>query len=526
MLRCANPLCDFLQHSTDHEMGGYCCKICSLWHRKPRRTHRHGGRCEHVMAPKYLPRAEPTEPAPMPEAKRGAKKRREAEAAEAAQEPSLEAEETPEERPRKVARPSSKWPEEGWTCGGGNWDSWDNNWGWDSWCPSRAPVADWETMQAPVPGPMPEAPQGPLPVGPVDHRNRNSQKRARHEEDWSFAGAEEGAWNNFWDWCPWVFFPDWETQDDYSANWHDLPDDYASSETWDTAPTPAKVVPELRELQAKYDLAEEVVLALQQDNVRSLAHVEKEDLDQFCRSYRFRVGDKADLRRAWLAAREDLRGEGSEGSPSEDAGEPCPEPVVDEVSVAEISLDELQALGSKVHLHVANMTLHVHAPLSDEQFTLPMLTNEPLSLAPPLVPKEPDTPPPKHMMDRLRRFNVRYLRFSQRKISRVFKDGTPLEDLINGLREGNVSLEAPFLQLSVVQRPDSWGRMIFVCSDNRRLYCLKMYQAHLGGEPLIITAKYTSWVHFKAARTNEMHFDTTTDGRTVKLRGEGSLPDI
>lgn len=57
-------------------------------------------------------------------------------------------------------------------------------------------------------------------------------------------------------------------------------------------------------------------------------------------------------------------------------GEPCPEPVVDEVSVAEISLDELQALGSKVHLHVANMTLHVHAPLSDEQFTLPMLTNE------------------------------------------------------------------------------------------------------------------------------------------------------
>ena len=36
--------------------------------------------------------------------------------------------------------------------------------------------------EAPVPGPMPEAPQGPLPVGPVDHRNRNSQKRARHEE--------------------------------------------------------------------------------------------------------------------------------------------------------------------------------------------------------------------------------------------------------------------------------------------------------------------------------------------------------
>ena len=79
--------------------------------------------------------------------------------------------------------------------------------------------------------------------------------------------------------------------------------------------------------------------------------------------------------------------------------------------------------------------------------------------------------------------DVRYLEVGQigytvhaRKHCATFKDGRLLEDLIEDLDQGRVDpLVHPKLRLEVIERN---GR--FFSNDNRRLFCFKKHEEHVG----------------------------------------------
>ena len=60
-LRCANPRCWYLVH-TSPSFGGYCCKKCHWLQESGSRSKKHGVQCQCVDAPEGAPRAPPVPP--------------------------------------------------------------------------------------------------------------------------------------------------------------------------------------------------------------------------------------------------------------------------------------------------------------------------------------------------------------------------------------------------------------------------------------------------------------------------------
>lgn len=79
--------------------------------------------------------------------------------------------------------------------------------------------------------------------------------------------------------------------------------------------------------------------------------------------------------------------------------------------------------------------------------------------------------------DKRRPCNVllRNLRFSQLSCKESFQCGRPVSQLVDQLLEGQVSLHAPFLRLTVFEEYDKNNRRVLRCIDNRRLLALRQY---------------------------------------------------
>eukprot|EP00435_Cladocopium_sp_Y103_P057120 s1080_g19.t1 len=107
--------------------------------------------------------------------------------------------------------------------------------------------------------------------------------------------------------------------------------------------------------------------------------------------------------------------------------------------------------------------------------------------------------------------------FSQRKMSRRFKDGRYVEELLDDLWQGRVDPLDEFLHLDVVERPYS-GKYRLFSNHNRRLWCLKQHKLNLGGEEVYVRCKIVSKETLRQVRTNQRHFDTRNGGQSIKLR--------
>ena len=107
--------------------------------------------------------------------------------------------------------------------------------------------------------------------------------------------------------------------------------------------------------------------------------------------------------------------------------------------------------------------------------------------------------------------------FSQRGMSRFFKDGRDIEELVDDLWCGRVDPLAEFLTLDVVLRPWS-GKYRFFSSHNRRLWCLKTHKMNMGGHPVYVRCKVVSKDALRLVQTNERHFDTRDGGQSIRIR--------
>ena len=84
---------------------------------------------------------------------------------------------------------------------------------------------------------------------------------------------------------------------------------------------------------------------------------------------------------------------------------------------------------------------------------------------------------------------VSWLRYSQRSCKETFACGRAVSKLVRDLWYGKVRVSAPFLRLTVFERPDSdgeTGRPMLRCINNRRLYALKQYAEWLGEKNLLV----------------------------------------
>ncbi|CAL1173104.1 unnamed protein product [Cladocopium goreaui] len=107
--------------------------------------------------------------------------------------------------------------------------------------------------------------------------------------------------------------------------------------------------------------------------------------------------------------------------------------------------------------------------------------------------------------------------FSQRKMSRRFKDGRYVEELLDDLWQGRAHPLDEFLHLDVVERPYS-GKYRLFSNHNRRLWCLKQHKLNLGGEEVYVRCKIVPKETLRQVRTNQRHFDTRNGGQSIKLR--------
>ena len=78
---------------------------------------------------------------------------------------------------------------------------------------------------------------------------------------------------------------------------------------------------------------------------------------------------------------------------------------------------------------------------------------------------------------------VSSLRYSQLSCLETFQCGRAVTELVRDLWYGKVRVCAPFLRLTVFERPDEkTGQPVLRCIDNRRLFALKEYAELLGEE--------------------------------------------
>ena len=118
--------------------------------------------------------------------------------------------------------------------------------------------------------------------------------------------------------------------------------------------------------------------------------------------------------------------------------------------------------------------------------------------------------------------DVRHLRYSQESCGRFFQCGRSVAQLVKALWDGDVSLSAPFLQLSVFETRDKrTHEPVLSCIDNRRLLALKEYATLLHeDEPVMVNVNL-----FRNATVMEvkrfLRNSDNTEGRDVRVRGSG-----
>ncbi|CAE8627428.1 unnamed protein product [Polarella glacialis] len=123
--------------------------------------------------------------------------------------------------------------------------------------------------------------------------------------------------------------------------------------------------------------------------------------------------------------------------------------------------------------------------------------------------------------------DVSELRYCQRSIKKLFKDGRSLNTLVTQLKSGEVDpMTADFLKLTVMERPERGGGSSFFSKDNRRLWCLKELQRIRDGSPVPVRVKFVSWAvqqdHWvlqEELRRFSANNDTPNGGYDVILRG-------
>ncbi|CAE8594255.1 unnamed protein product [Polarella glacialis] len=123
--------------------------------------------------------------------------------------------------------------------------------------------------------------------------------------------------------------------------------------------------------------------------------------------------------------------------------------------------------------------------------------------------------------------DVSELRYCQRTIKKLFRDGRSLHTLVTQLKSGEVDpMTADFLKLTVMERPERGGGSSFFSKDNRRLWCLKELQRIRDGSPVPVRVKFVSWAvqqdHWvlqEELRRFSANNDTQNGGYDVILRG-------
>ena len=84
---------------------------------------------------------------------------------------------------------------------------------------------------------------------------------------------------------------------------------------------------------------------------------------------------------------------------------------------------------------------------------------------------------------------VEDLEYTQPSCGKCFKNGAPLEHLIDDLNSGRVDpLKHPNLQLEVVEVKRG-GKARYYSNDNRRLYCLKQHQKFVKPNKVMVSVK-------------------------------------
>lgn len=170
-------------------------------------------------------------------------------------------------------------------------------------------------------------------------------------------------------------------------------------------------------------------------------------------------------------------------------------------------------------VHVT-VTVRSRSPRRDRQLTPTQPSHPPPQRN--LTPTPPAGPPPDWQPGNpelgVEQLDVSELLYSQETCKAAFKNRKPLLSLVADLVAGRVTTSASFLTLEVVERPVD-GELQFVCSDNRRLWCLKQYQMHqdkIGGRPVRVNCRVMRYEQWRHAEKNALHFDG--GGRTIQLR--------
>lgn len=113
---------------------------------------------------------------------------------------------------------------------------------------------------------------------------------------------------------------------------------------------------------------------------------------------------------------------------------------------------------------------------------------------------------------------VSRLRYSQLSCRETFQCGHAVSELVRDLWYGKVKVSAPFLRLTVFERPDEkTGEPTLRCIDNRRLLALKEYAELLGEEDLLVHVNLYNMTtcndFFRLIQNSDL-----TDGYCVRLR--------
>eukprot|EP00930_Biecheleria_cincta_P082724 TRINITY_DN72394_c0_g1_i1.p1 TRINITY_DN72394_c0_g1~~TRINITY_DN72394_c0_g1_i1.p1 ORF type:complete len:572 (-),score=73.96 TRINITY_DN72394_c0_g1_i1:94-1809(-) len=108
--------------------------------------------------------------------------------------------------------------------------------------------------------------------------------------------------------------------------------------------------------------------------------------------------------------------------------------------------------------------------------------------------------------------------FTQNSCRSTFRNGAPLDSVIQGLNVGQLNpLTTDWLQLEVVRKFNhAEGKWKLYSNDNRRLYCLKEHQRYLQ-MPVVIKVRVYDWP--PALDRFWGRFDQTSDGKTIHVRG-------
>lgn len=117
--------------------------------------------------------------------------------------------------------------------------------------------------------------------------------------------------------------------------------------------------------------------------------------------------------------------------------------------------------------------------------------------------------------------DVQELRYSQLTCKETFACGRPLSQLVQDLLRGNVSLNDPFLQLTVYEATDEeTNKPILKCVDNRRLWALKDYAKKCGHRVRVKVTFFSRNLLNEAARI--WRNSDITPGKDVRLRKGGN----